>query len=729
MAREIVHDATEHFSSLIEVRELKRVDQVRSMIPRILPPNSSKRALDENSDRIRHRKSGVRQATMNAARPVVAVWLHPQPGGLARAMLLALHMVFAVVAGAQVPDTSSKAEPSGQAGQPAVPANSSPPPVTTIIVTAEPLPVAIVPAAVSVMTEEEIKEAHALTSADLMRDTPFVNLAQNGSAGSLSTVTIRGGKPNLVLVMIDGIPANDLSNLLGGAFDFSNLLSHDLERIEVVRGPLSSGYGSEAMSGVVNVITKPTHYESNITVGIEAGSFGTAGANMEVAGARGRLGYKVSGAFLRVGEQVESDGFSNSTVAVTGDFARSSETMISWTARWIQFERSGFPEGSGGPEFAILRIPKTTNSGNLLGGLVVHHQVNQLWTTTIDADVFSRGEHAYTPPILDSPHPSNASEPSADTRTRFTRSRLTVQNTLNFSSKLQVHLNFQGADEIGDNDTVLARYYPTHFDDNRGIFNFSGDAVYSGGSITAMAALGVNKTSRFAVQLAPRVGASFNVAKNTIVKASWGQAYKVPSFYSISDPVVGNPGLLPEKVSGLDAGVQRRFREKLTLSGTYYYNHFSDLIDFSAQEFKLVNRTSVRTQGLETSASYVFARYLQVNAWGTFLDWNVESSSEPLRNQPDWQAGLSLDVKFPKQVIASSSTYWTGRRYDFQVPVPFITSVGGYSTTNLAVGYDGLRHTSLFVRINNVFNARFHEYIGFPNPGIAVEAGVSYRLR
>ena len=664
---------------------------------------------------------------MRATRAVAKISLRSRPCVFARGLVLvALQMMFALLACAQVINSSSTAQPSPQ---PVAAAASLPSPVTTVTVTAEPLPVSIAPAAVSVMTEEEIEQAHALTSADLLRDVPFINLAQNGGAGSLSTVTIRGGKPNLVLVMIDGIPANDLSNLLGGAFDFSNLLSHDLQRIEVVRGPLSSGYGSEAMSGVVNVITKPMHYESNVTVGIEAGSFGTAGANMEAEGARGRLGYKFSGAFLRVGEQVESDAFSDSTVAATGDFARSSETVYSWTARWIQFERSGFPEGSGGPEFAILRIPKTTNSGNLFGGFMAQHQINQLWTVVIDADVFSRGEHAYTPPILDAPHPSSASEPSADTRTRFTRSRLTIQNTLNFNSKLQGHLNFQGADELGQNDTLLAGYYPTQFDDNRGIFNFNGDAVYSGGKATAMAALGVNKTAGFNVQLAPRVGASLNVAKNTIIKASWGRAYKVPSFYSISDPVVGNPNLLPEKVSGLDAGLQRSFREKLMLSATYYYNHFSDLIDFSSQQFKLVNRTSVRTQGVETAASYIFTHYVQVKAWGTFLDWNAESSSEPLRNQPDWQAGLSLDVKFAKHMMASSSTYWTGRRYDFQVPVPLITSVGGYSTTNLVVSYDGFRRTSLFCRINNAFNARYHEYIGFPNPGIAVQLGASYRFR
>jgi vitamin B12 transporter len=648
----------------------------------------------------------------------------PPSGGVARTILFA---VLNTALAAQVSDLS-KTEPTSR-GQAEAPSKSSPLPVTTITVTAEPLPVSVAPASVSVMTEEEIEQTHALTSADLMRNTPFVNLSQNGAAGALSTVTIRGGKPNLVLVMIDGMPVNDLSNLLGGSFDFSNLLSNDLERIEVVRGPLSSGYGSEAMSGVVNVITKPTHYESNITVGLEAGSFGAAGANTKMEGAQGRLGYKFSGSFLRVGEQIESDAFSTGSIAATGDFARSADTVFSWMARWIQFERSGLPEGSGGPEFAILRIPKTTNSGNWLGGFVAQHQVNQLWSTSVDADVFSRGEHADTPAILDSLPRSSASEPSADTRTRFTRLRLTIQNTLNFGPKVQGHLSFQGADEIGKNDTILAGTYPTHFDHNRGIFNFSGDAVYSGGNITAMGAIGVNKTLGFNAQLAPRLGASLKIAKNTIVKASWGQAYKVPSFYSVGDPVVGNPSLLPEKVSGLDAGVRRSFREKLILAATYYHNHFSDLIDFSSQEFKLVNRSSVRTQGLESSATYRFARYLQVNAWGTLLDWTVESSTEPLRDQPDWQAGLNLDWKLPKQFMASSSTYWTGRRYDFQIPVPLITSVGGYSTTNLVLGYDGLRHTSLFVRINNVFNARFHEYIGFPNPGIAMQAGISYRIR
>lgn len=638
---------------------------------------------------------------------------------------------FVSLCKAQTPTESGSAQNTGNTAANKTARNNPviPTLLTVITVTGEPLAVSLAPASASAVDDEQIRNAHALTSADIMRTVPFIYLAQNGSSGSLSTITIRGGKPNLVLVMIDGIPANDLSNLLGGAFDFSSLLTHDVERIEVVSGPLSSGYGSEAMSGVVNVITKPTNYESNLTGGFETGSFGTAGVNLGAEGLQGRLGYKLSGSFLRVGEQVESDAFSTSTFSVASDYSHTSNTSFGWTARWIQSDRSGFPEGGGGPELSILRIPKTSNSGNILGGFVAQHHFNDLWTSSVDADVFTRGEHANTPPILDSPHPSPASQPSTDTRTRFTRSRIALQNVFSLKPRLRSHFNVQGSDEIGYNDTVVAGVFPTHFSENRGIFDGSADLVYSTSRMTAMAALGINKTSGFNVQLAPRVGAAVPAGKGTIIKASFGQAFKVPSLYALGNPNVGNPNLQPEKVTGMDAGVQHRFGERVVLSGTYYYNRFSNLIDFSAIAFRLVNRQEVRTQGVETTASFNVTRGIQLSAWWSLLDWKVQSSSEPLRDQPGWQSGFSIDAKLPKEIRASSTTTWVGRRYDFQVPAPTVASVGGYSTTSLVLGYYGSRHTSIYGRIDNLFNAQFHEFLGFPNPGISAQVGVTYRLR
>lgn len=604
-----------------------------------------------------------------------------------------------------------------------------PPVLTVVTVTGEPVPVALAPASASVVDDEQIRNAHALTSADIMRTVPFIYLAQNGSSGSLSTITIRGGKPNLVLVMIDGIPANDLSNLLGGAFDFSSLTTHDVERIEVVSGPLSSGYGSEAMSGVVNVITKPTNYEHKLVAGVEMGSFGAVGSNLGAEGLRGRLGYKLWGSFLRVGEQVESDAFSSSSFSVASDYSRSSKDSFGWTARWIQLDRSGFPEGGGGPELSILKTPKTSNSGNILGGFVVQHHFNSVWTTSINADVFTRGEQAYTPPILDSPHPSPASQPSTDTRTRFTRFRVTQQNVFQLKHGLQSHFNMQGGTEVGYNSTTIAGIVPTHFNDDRGIFDTAMDVVYSTSRMTAMAAVGINKTSGFNVQLAPRVGAAVPAGKSTTIKGSFGQAFKVPSLYALGNPNIGNPNLQSEKVDGLDAGVQHDFGERATVSATYYYNSFSNLIDFSATVFRLVNRTQVRTQGAEGLASFTVTRAIQVGLWGSSLNWRVASSSEPLRNQPAWQSGLSIDAKFWKDVRASATTMWVSRRYDFQVPAPTVVTVGGYSTTNVLLGYDGPRHTSIYARIDNVFNVKFHEYLGFPNPGISARLGVTYRMR
>src|SRR6266478_7970413 len=154
------------------------------------------------------------------------------------------------------------------------------------------------------------------------------------------------------------------------------------------------------MSGVINVITKPTHYESDVTAGVETGSFGTAGMDLGAEGSQGQFGYKLSGAFLRVGDQVEADSFSTSTLSAASDYIRSSDSTMSWTARWIQFDGSSFPENGGGPELSILRIPKTSNSGNFLAGFLFQHQFSKVWGAGIDIDVFTRGEHSYTPPIL-----------------------------------------------------------------------------------------------------------------------------------------------------------------------------------------------------------------------------------------------------------------------------------------------------------------------------------------
>lgn len=182
-------------------------------------------------------------------------------------------------------------------------------------------------------------------------------------------------------------------------------------------------------------------------------------------------------------------------------------------------------------------------------------------------------------------------------------------------------------------------------------------------------------------------------------------------------------------MTGLDAGLEVRFSRNIALSGTYYHNVFTNLIDFSSTAFRLVNRSRVHTQGVETEASLSFPHGVELKAWGSSLDWTIESSTEPLRDEPDWEAGLSIDTRLPRHFHASTTTLWVGRRYDFQLPAPNIDSVGGYSSSNLVLGYDSPRRIGFYARVDNAFARRFHEYLGFPNAGISCRVGVTYRLR
>ena len=127
-----------------------------------------------------------------------------------------------------------------------------------------PFPLSVAPGSVTVIDRQAIEASRAATLEDLLRATPFVDLSRTGGRGGLSTVTLRGGDPNFTLVLLDGVPVNDPTNLLGGSFDFSTLSVDNVERVEIVRGPLSSRYGSEAMAGVIHILSRRGRSDSGL---------------------------------------------------------------------------------------------------------------------------------------------------------------------------------------------------------------------------------------------------------------------------------------------------------------------------------------------------------------------------------------------------------------------------------------------------------------------------------
>ena len=160
-----------------------------------------------------------------------------------------------------------------------------------------------------------------------------------------------------------------------------------------------------------------------------------------------------------------------------------------------------------------------------------------------------------------------------------------------------------------------------------------------------------------------------------------------------------------------------------------FRNSYTDLVDFSAAIFRLVNRSQARTQGAELGLTVPVNSRLELNAHASYLEWRLQNTTEPLRDVPHWRSGGSVNWRIMPRWHSQASILAVGRRYNFQVPVPRQTAAGGYSTASLATSYDVSDRVTLFVRADNLFNQRYHEFIGFPNPGIYARVGVRYRFR
>ena len=599
-----------------------------------------------------------------------------------------------------------------------------------ITVSSEAIPLSASASSVTVIGQEQIRESAAQNVGDILRQVPFLHMQRAGGEGALTTVYMRGTKENLVMVMIDGIQINDLTNTLGGSFDFSTLTTDNVERIEIVRGPMSALYGSEAIAGVINIISRHHQDSPFVELNAEGGNFGTGTFGSETAGQFRFMDYSFGGSYERVGEQIGLDSLYLGTVGLNTAFDLGGKKFLQFNVRYDNRETSGYPEGSGGPEFALQHIAENDHAGELVTGATYQQQWKPWWTYNIDFDAFRRTDHNYTPAIWDQIPPTFYSLPSTLGDTDFRRLRFQEGNNFRISSALMSHLGIGWVQEHGSNNSLISGSDPFDFDLDRNTLDVSGELIYSARRLTASAGLGINKTEGYNANFSPRVGANYLLWSNTHLKGTWSKGFFIPSFYALSEPVIGNPNLKPEHSNSFDVGIDHDFlRPHLQLSTTYFHNSMTDLVDFDATIFELVNRDHVLTQGIEFGSKYDIKSNLQFGANVSWLEWSLLGTSEPLRYVPHWQGGANLDWKANRRLHAGVEALVVGRRYDYQIPVPYILTVGGYMTANLMVNYEIRDNLSVHLRAENLLNSNYHEYIGFPNPGIYVRAGVTYRFK
>ena len=604
------------------------------------------------------------------------------------------------------------------------------PPVTTVVtVSAEAIPATTVPAVVTVVSRDFIENAHAENFADLIRKIPNLYLSQAGGRGGLTTLTIRGGKPNFTMVLIDGIPINDIGNILGGSFDFSSMSPENIDRIEIVSGPFSSWYGSEAISGVVNIISRREETRKVFEAGAEMGNFGTGRGHVSVGGTIGSSPYLLSGSYLTMGPEAGGGHYSLTTVAWSLSHSVGRSRVLQALVRTHIKQSSGFPTNGGGPQYSILRQLQTDHSREFISGLSFKHQVNPSWLYNINGDVYSRIEDRFTPAILDAVVPTANSVPSEQTHERFTRARMGLSNVFTINRHVSGELRVGFKSERGTTDSKISATIPDNFELNRPALSLNGGLLFQSGRLTATGGLGVEKSAGVA-EVAPRIGVSYRVGSGeTRLKTSWGTGFKLPSLEALGDPIVGNPQLKPEYSNGFDVGIHQILKPaNLHFSITYYRNSFRNLIDFSPKQFRLVNRGSAGSQGVECTASISPTPRLDLDAHLVFLNTHLLNTPEHLRDLPRWRGGFGIDWKMASHFRSRLDALWVGRRYDFQVPIPDQQTVPKYLATDLIVSYAANERSRFYLRIDNVLNSQYQEFLGFPNGGIYARVGFDFLL-
>jgi vitamin B12 transporter len=573
-----------------------------------------------------------------------------------------------------------------------------------------------------VVPSTDLNNAQQRMVSRALREVPALDVVQSGGSGSLTAVFMRGASASQTLVLIDGVIVNDPSDF-NRAYDFANLTTDNVERVEVLLGPQSVLYGSDAMGGVINVITQRGQGDPHAFFSLEGGSFATYRGSVNVSGGSNLVNYSfgashsqtagISAADSRDGNH-ERDGYRNDTFS-----GRIGVTPISWfdldvTARGTN-SLVGLDNG-GGPG---QDDPNNTQSTDewLLRVAPRVHLFDNIWEQTLAFSLSTHDNHNDNPP--------DSMSGGAYSFTSF-KSRLALLDWQNTVRPDQVQTivvglsfrqenassagDFSGLTTVLDNQTSWIRSaygeYRIHLWDRL--------TVSGGARVDSHKEFGTHGTYR---------GTAAYVIEETDTKlrGSIGTGFKAPTLFELFDPTFGNPNLKPEESTGWDAGFDQGLFGRVVIgSVTYFRNNFTNLIQGDPLTFVSFNTGHAGTSGVETALKIVPVKPLELRLSYTFTDTKDKDTGEELLRRPRHKAAARADYDATEKLHLNASYLYVGRRQDVgSVTMP------DYAVLNLAAAYKVTEKFSVFVRGDNMLNRHYEEIDGFGTPGISGYVGAS----
>ena len=585
------------------------------------------------------------------------------------------------------------------------------PPIETIVVTGTRIEqtTADTGSTVRVIDAAEIEALGFNHALDVLANTPGVTINQNGAYGGSATVRIRGASSDQTLVLIDGVAVNDASSP-GGGFNFARLDTENIERIEILSGPQSTLWGTDAIGGVVSITTRRPGEGLRGGVFGQAGSFGAfrGGASISNAGDAGdfRLAATqlstdgISGADERNGNE-EQDGFDSLTLSAQGGVNLPAGARVDGSVLWndamTEFDSFVFgAQGNVGDGDEVSETEELSAHLSLTAPLLDGRLDNLLLVgrSEIDRRNFSAGS------------------PSFDARGERTLFR------------------YQGILEIDASNTLAfgAEREDSTANVNRSSLNglFALYELRPVRSLTLSGGVRSDDHERFGSETTGRLAAAYQPTAGLTLRGSWGQGFKAPTIFQTTffccGAVTANEALRPERSDGVDVGAEwRSLSGRGHIAVTLFRQDTEDLIDFSFAVGGYENIAEVESRGVEVSAGWSLAETLALSADYAYIKAS-EGDGTPLRRLPRHSADLVLSFD-PTGPFSSSVLL----RYNGSETNNDRIELDAWTRVDINARYDLSDHFELFGRIENLLDAHYQQILGYGTPGRSGFVGARWR--
>ncbi|WP_119168919.1 TonB-dependent receptor plug domain-containing protein [Algihabitans albus] len=610
------------------------------------------------------------------------------------------------------------------------------PQVPEVVVSASrvPLPSVAVGSAVTVITGEELENKQSRFVADVLREVPGVSVNRTGGFGGLTQVRIRGAEANHTLVLIDGMEVGDPFN--GSEFDFSQLLTNDIERIEILRGAQSALYGSEAIGGVISITTKAARPGFAASLAAEGGSFATKNL-------RGSANAGFEDFDLRVGiEAFETAGFDLSPSGDENDFSQAISANFRSAYRPVddlEFRVNGRLVDreleTDGQDFVTTGEAIDADTYNEIRDLSLRAE-GQLdlfggaWEQTLGG--------AFTRSDLDRFDGGALTSGSVGSKRKLDYQSNVTLETPNLLETVHGFTVFGEVEQ--ERFENIQPFVPTADREER-TTNY---AVVGEYRLQAFERLFLSGSLRhdafeeFEDATTYRVTGSFDVPETgSRLHASYGTGIKAPTFFELFgfDPgtFVGNPNLEPERSEGWDVGIEQQFLDGRVVADVTYFQ--ADLFDEISSDFAGGFTTPVNLSGeserngVETSLRIVPFDGLTLTGSYTFMNARQPDDRFEIR-RPRHSASFNANWSFlDARANLNLGVDYNGEAEDLEFATATDRTrvrLDDYTLVSLAGRYRPVEGVEVFGRIENALNQDYQEVFGFETPGRAVFVGARF---